>query len=398
MVRWLSALATRAHCLTLAALAAACSDSGQVLGPAATMTPSTLVSRVSAGHAHACAVTDGSVRCWGANDEGQLGIGSTQPQTRPVAIASERKFTSVSAGDAHTCALTDANEVYCWGANERGQLGLGTRTASARPALVALPGAAVQLSAEFTHTCAVLVTGELYCWGENFEGELGQDDAPPDVNNAADRLAPVLVPGGPYQSVDTGQGHTCAIGRDGALWCWGRNSDHESGPSEQVQWRRPEQLGDENDWLLVDGGQSHTCALRIDRSAWCWGRNTAQASDEGYPLGIAGAALVEAPARLDSDAQWLTLSSHTFHSCGVDTLHDLWCWGRNQEGQLGLDDIQSRPTPTLVQGAVASVATGHFFGCIVTLAGQVACAGANESGQLGTGDTARRQVFTPLSE
>lgn len=381
-----------------AVLCVACSDSGQVLGPAAMGPTPALGTSVSAGDGHACAVSAGVVSCWGANDQGQLGSGDTQPRLQPVFSASSRKFRRVSAGANHTCALTEANEVYCWGGNDRGQLGVGSRIASSRPLLVSLPKAAVQLSADFTHSCAVLDSGDLYCWGENFEGQLGQGDFPPDVNNGADLLSPTLVPGGPYQYVDTGQGHTCAVKRDGTLWCWGRNTDRETSSSSEVQLRTPQQVGNDSDWLSVDAGQSHTCGLRVDRSAWCWGRNTGQEGDDGYPLGIPGASLVESPERVDSSTPWLTLSTDTFHTCALDAKHDLWCWGRNQEGQLGLDDTTSRPTPVLVRSGVTSTDAGRFFGCIADVAGGVLCAGANESGQLGTGDTVRKAVFTAVAE
>jgi alpha-tubulin suppressor-like RCC1 family protein len=360
--------------------------------------PAAVERSVSAGTDHACAAANGNVRCWGHNDKGQLGIGNSEDRTTPQALASDRSFVRVSAGYGYTCGITTTAEVYCWGDNERGELGIGSRTASSRPEHVDLPQMAVQLSADFTHTCAVLSDGSLYCWGENAEGQLGQGDSVPRSDNDADLLSPTLVPGGPYQYVDAGQGHTCAIKRDGTLWCGGRNSFHESSAAADVQFRRFQQVGTSSDWLLVDAGQNHTCGLRVDRSIWCWGENTGYQGDGGFPLGIADASVVASPQKVEASLQWISLSSDTFHTCATDTAHDLWCWGRNQEGQLGLGDIEPRPTPVRVQANISSVDAGRFFGCVVDTSGEIRCAGKNDFGELGTGNLERADTFTEVIE
>ena len=89
------------------------------------------------------------------------------------------------------------------------------------------------------------------------------------------------------------------------------------------------------------------------------------------------------------------MSLDTFHTCAVDSNADLWCWGRNIEGQLGLGDIEDRVLPTKVQsGGWEQVAVGRFYTCAKKLDQSLWCTGENSVGQLGVGDTARRNEFT----
>src|SRR5690606_31897334 len=148
-----------------------------------------------------------------------------------------------------------------------------------------------------------------------------------------------------------------------------------------------------DDWIAVDGGLHHTCGLRRDRSLWCWGRNSGGSDGAGFPLGIP-TALAESPARVMADVEWTALTTHTFHTCGLARGGDLYCWGRNVEGQLGLGDTELRESPTRVGNASAVVA-GRFTTCAL-IGGGVACTGKNERGELGLGDTRRRSVFTPV--
>jgi alpha-tubulin suppressor-like RCC1 family protein len=92
-------------------------------------------SRLSAGSSHTCAVVEsGDVFCWGRNLYGQLGDGTlTQRETTPVQVSGLTGVSELGAGLWHTCALTEAGEVFCWGHNDHGQLGDGTTTDRARP-------------------------------------------------------------------------------------------------------------------------------------------------------------------------------------------------------------------------------------------------------------------------
>jgi alpha-tubulin suppressor-like RCC1 family protein len=332
--------------------------------------------------------------CWGNNQSGELGLGDEASRTSPALLAGS--WVEVAAGAHHTCARDDLGRVACFGANERGQLGVGDRDARSTPALVSLPTRAASITTDFSHTCALLTDATLHCWGKNDEGEMGQGDPfPGDQSRDADALTPVAVPG-TWQAAEAGQGHTCAIRLDGALFCWGRNTDHELGENDAIQIRSPLPVGSDTDWLAVEAGQNHTCGLRDDRFAYCWGRNNSFATGNGAPLGIPDVESVTSPTRLDSLSEVSLLRTDTFHTCAVDRSARLHCWGRNIEGQLGLGDLALRETPELVGVGYENTAVGRFTTCAVAESGALSCAGNNDDGELGVGDTVERSTLTPL--
>src|SRR5207253_335143 len=120
---------------------------------------------------------NGTVWCWGRNDEGQLGDGTTLGRPAPVQVAGITGALAVSGGYHHTCALLSDGTVQCWGRNLEGQLGDGTTTSSATPVRVGGVTGAVAVSAGILHTCALLSNGTVKCWGavgpNNDFGQLG---------------------------------------------------------------------------------------------------------------------------------------------------------------------------------------------------------------------------------
>jgi len=348
---------------------------------------------------HTCAIYSGRTYCWGANDAGQLGLGDGADTQRlePTRLPGDHVWRHLALGEAHTCALDDLGRVYCWGSNDHGQLGQGDRTARNTPVLVPLPNRASELSSDFEHTCARLSDFTLYCWGQNYEGQLGQDDPfPGQDSDDADGLSPLQVGDAQWNAVDTGQGHTCGILLDGALYCWGRNSEYELGTEPEGQIRSPTRVGADNDWLDVDAGQHHTCAVREDLSLWCWGQNTGSADAEGFPLGIEGATQLVEPSVLEGDQDYALVRTNTFHTCALGRSSELYCWGRNAEGQLGLGNTVPEPTPVLIGSGYAAVSVARFTTCVLTTGGVVQCAGKNDAGELGTGNLDRQSTFTDV--
>jgi alpha-tubulin suppressor-like RCC1 family protein len=175
--------------------------------------------------AHVCAVmASQSVRCWGPNRFGQLGDGTTIDRATPTDVASLGGLaTRVAAGGTATCALLTDGRVRCWGANGVGQLGIGTLGEMGPPADVPLDGSATDLSAGATHACAVLASGAVRCWGGNDSGQIG---------NGRTQAAPspvAVTTSGPAVRVAAGRFHTCALLASGALQCWGSGGDGSLG-------------------------------------------------------------------------------------------------------------------------------------------------------------------------
>ncbi len=138
---------------------------------------------------HTCAaLDDGAVWCWGLNRYGAVGDGTRESRALPVRVQSVGgRAVGVAAGDWHTCAVLEGGSVRCWGANDHGQLGDGTTTDRLRAGnVVGLDGAAALVCAGQGSSCAALSDGRVRCWGANSEGELGD-------GSTDERASPVTV-------------------------------------------------------------------------------------------------------------------------------------------------------------------------------------------------------------
>ncbi|NOT09429.1 MAG: hypothetical protein HOP28_14635 [Gemmatimonadales bacterium] len=145
-------------------------------------------SSVSAGFTHTCAIGGTGVFCWGDNQFGQLGAGtpSLVPVVLPAQIGGFGAAAAVSAGQKHTCAILSDGTAYCWGLNDKGQLGDGTTTNRSAPTLVAGGLLFAAISAGDGHSCGVTTTNIAYCWGDNQFGQLGD-------GSQTNRLIPMRV-------------------------------------------------------------------------------------------------------------------------------------------------------------------------------------------------------------
>jgi alpha-tubulin suppressor-like RCC1 family protein len=336
--------------------------------------------RVATGFSHACAVTAGTLRCWGDGGDGRLGpaaAGDAGPSQAPVTVAGG-PWIAPAAGSSHTCALAADGGVWCWGGNANGQLGSGDRTSRAEPRQVPLPARAVDLRTAFEFTCAVLADASAWCWGYNWEGQLGLGDTHP----GDDRLEPVqLGTERDWTFVATGQGHGCGIRSPGRLYCWGRNTDSQigQGVTQPQQFRSPTQVGTDTDWVEVGCSQSVTCARKRNGSLWCWGEMASGSLAQG------DLAPRLTPAQVPTYSDWTSVSVDTFHTCGLRPGGEIWCAGRNTEGQIGgpefvdavPDMLRADPTAGWIE-----VRAGRFFTCARKADDSVWCMGTNTDGQL----------------
>jgi alpha-tubulin suppressor-like RCC1 family protein len=337
------------------------------------------VTDVVAGAAHSCGLDlqGGTAYCWGRNDHGQLGDGTTTTRTRPVRV--EGTFDHLVAAADHTCALGRGDgSVWCWGSNRHGQLGLGTTSDALEPTRVALPGPALQVGVGYWHACALLATGDVHCWGGNVEGMLGTGSTSEVVT------APQPVAGGmTFTAIAVGYEHVCGLTEMGALYCWGGNTYGQIGDGTQWETRdapTPVSGGRAFARVFAGGGGCHgqTCGITPEGDTWCWGRN--------YQRGTGGVTDLHllVPTPLQEDPGFERVIIGPFVLCGITAGGEPYCWGETMHGELGNGPSTSvtRPTRILSGRGVQSVAIGERHVCAVT-SGDVLCWGENTSGQLG---------------
>ena len=193
---------------------------------------------VSVGSEHTCAIQDnGSGYCWGADDYSKLGNGANPPgniwnphePTWISVLPSNSKIAAISAGGHTTCAILDDGTIRCWGLNNYGQYGDGTTvTQTTTSSQVSLPTGttAIAIDVGKSHACAILNDNRTFCWGSNHAGQLGIDSTIPYKSTPTEVNTPHGVT---FSTISTGHDHTCAISSSAIAYCWGDNSDGEIG-------------------------------------------------------------------------------------------------------------------------------------------------------------------------
>jgi Regulator of Chromosome Condensation (RCC1) repeat protein/regulator of chromosome condensation (RCC1) repeat-containing protein len=232
-----------------------------------------LSSGVHAVTGYTCALTSaGGVKCLGFNSLGELGDNSTTYSVAPVDVVGlSSGVLAISSSEQHTCAITSAGGVKCWGQNENGQLGDGTVSNRAVPVdVVGLSSGVLAISAGTARTCAVTSVGAVKCWGRSdFLREVGDgattfSAVPLDVTGLASGVL----------AVDAGQDHSCAVTTAGAVKCWGFNSNGELGNGTRTESVAPvDVVGLSSGVLAVAIGAMHSCVVMYDGAVKCWGSN-----------------------------------------------------------------------------------------------------------------------------
>lgn len=229
------------------------------------------VQAIATGMIHSCALAGGGVKCWGANGFGQLGDGSDTQRLSPVQVSGLASgVQAIATGGEHTCALTTGGGVKCWGANDFGQLGNNSTTEQYAPVNVSgLSSGVIAISAGRFHTCAVTGSGGAKCWGSNEYGELGD-------NSNTERHVPVDVSGlsSGVAAIAAGDGHTCARTSGGGVKCWGSNSWGQLGDGSGSDSDVPVNVsGLASGASAIGVGSQHSCAVVSGGRVLCWGTN-----------------------------------------------------------------------------------------------------------------------------
>jgi alpha-tubulin suppressor-like RCC1 family protein len=330
---------------------------------------------LSAGTAHTCGISGGQVWCWGLNGDLRVG-GGTDGET----VRSPRAVTlavlgpvSPAAGDHHSCVAAEG-QIHCWGSERGGRLGNAESSSNPEPAPEAVDSSMLpsdrrtgwtQVSAGARHTCGI-AAGAIYCWGISSEFALGHD-APtvpmlqPVTAVGAECAGPDCAATDDWSRVAVGDQYGCAIARDDSLWCWGRNIDSQLGvPGAGERSRDPLPLTATDPsgsavtgWSSLSVGASHACAISTGGDLFCWGSN-----DQGQLALPDAVPSRDRPTPIDGGRDWLAVGASrdlgedvgdpSGHTCAVDAAGLVWCWGANQQGQLGDGTRVAKRAPVLV--------------------------------------------------
>jgi alpha-tubulin suppressor-like RCC1 family protein len=249
---------------------------------------------------------------------------------------------SLAVGGYHSCALTADGRVWCWGLNQHGQLGNGTTVKSNRAVLVeSAPGVALsgvtKLATGGWHQCAVLGSGQLACWGEGRDGQLG------DGTGQTKQRAVTLAGLSSVTAIGLGEFHSCAVAA-GALRCWGSNQYGQLGvaPATVQQSLSPRAGPAVTQVTALAAGYDRTCALRSSGAVSCWGDNSVGQLGDGTFEGIGPTTVTGLTAA--------ALAGGGVHTCALTTEGAVACWGYNGAAQLGVGDRLDRGAPAYVIG------------------------------------------------
>ncbi|HTE50070.1 MAG TPA: hypothetical protein VK698_04300 [Kofleriaceae bacterium] len=378
----------------------------------------TTVRSIGMGNSVSCAVlSTGTVRCWGANEQGQSGIGTLDsPQTSPTDVVGLTSAVSVDCGTAHCCAGTEEGGAQCWGWNAAGELGANLTGAEMfnrpTPGSVLEPAAkgvaevsgATQVAAGGAHNCAVK-GGEVWCWGWNAAGQGGNDP-----QGGANGNLYVANPSGITDVVQVALAHaflaehSCAVTSSGQAICWGLNDQGQLGDGGTAGRHTAAPVGLVS-VTAVAAGSKHTCAIgrpadapKSEPAVFCWGLND---------FGQAGPDAVSpqlTPIAVPGVEGAVALAGGQSHTCALLDTGSIRCWGANNFGQLGDGTVVNHAEPSDVVSpdgsgmliGVAQVATGFGNSCARTVTGRVFCWGLNDLGQLGQGTATPEGSLAPI--
>jgi len=377
-----------ASILPLLALAAACDgDPGGV-------EPEDRPVALAAGTAHSCALTQSrAAYCWGSNDRGQLGNGTGASSADPVRVDAPERLTDISASWRQTCAVGASGAVYCWGSIVHVQGG-GEFTASSTPSRVEAALRFTRVSVGLSHACALTASGKAHCWGYDNNLALGDGAGGPFFT-----ATPVaVVTDARFASVRATGLNSCGLADTGSAYCWGDASFRVFGGGTRSSETLPVAAGGGMRFTSFDASATWACGVS-GGDVHCWGLNRAgelgrtpiSPVPDPQPRAVAGLPDVETVFTARQN-------SITGHVCALTAAGEAFCWGQNQAGEAGIDPGAAptqvcasgfettcvpRPVPAAAALRFRTLALGQTHTCGITREHEIHCWGRAAEGQLG---------------
>lgn len=306
----------------------------------------------------------------------------------PIQVMGLGGATAVDAGGNHNLALK-AGAVWSWGQNDKGQLGDGTTLTRLSPVQVLSISTATKIAAGQDFSLALLANGTVVSWGGNGFGQLGN-------GTTTASLTPIQVSGlTNVVSIAAGDFHALAIKNDGTIWTWGYNAYGQLGNGTMDNSSTPVQvLGLLSTPVQVAGGSTHSAVRFSNGQVWCWGNNeNGQLGDGMSPA----PSLTPVQATGVSNVTQIAVGKN--HTVVVQSNGTVWSWGTNASGELGNGTTNEAASPVQVSGLTTAVAVGAGgnFSLAALADGTARSWGSNAQGQLGNGNNTSSLVPVTVS-
>ena len=302
-------------------------------------------------------MSDGTVWCWGSGGYIQLGDPSGTTSLDPVQVSLGTTVSSIAVGGNTSCAVTTAGNVLCWGRNNKGQIGNGTTQLSGGVTPVQLSAIPTSFTLRHLelggqHSCATSTAGAVWCWGYANKLQLGNT-----ANSTTDQSTPVQTDslGSTAASVSAATDYSCALTTGGTVMCWGNNANGQlgRGSATPATSAAPTAVSVGSNVAVVSAGNSHACVVTTAGAALCWGLGSSGQVGSNSFTGTQ--ATPTAVTGLSSGV--VDIASGGSHTCALLDTGNVTCWGLDDAGQTGQADLTNRATPTVVAGLPATTTT-----------------------------------------
>ncbi|MEF2174968.1 MAG: hypothetical protein V3575_00740, partial [Candidatus Absconditabacteria bacterium] len=332
----------------------------------------------------------GKLFCWGNNVDGHVGDGTVINRINLTHIDTDNTYKYVEANYQHTCGIRNDDKVYCWGRGYYGRLGEGSTLSSVHiksPKPITSNESFVKISLGTAFTCGITNNGKLYCWGGNTKGQIGD-------GTTNTRTTPVEIdPSNNYKDISLGSDFACAIREDNKLYCWGGYSYLLIGDGSFVDKKVPTVVQTSLTFREISSGGHHFCGITNDGKLYCWGNGANGVLGNGSNTDILS------PFLVDTVNSYISLSTSVYHTCGVTTDGKLYCWGENDSGQIGNGTTNNQYSPVQIDSSnkYKSIFAGYRHStCGKRLDNSIYCWGENEDWQLGDGTNINRLTPFPI--
>lgn len=338
----------------------------------------------------ACGLADsGNIQCWGAAQ-----VAGSYPYTVTPDAVGLTGTVEVTAAGAFTCARDNIGDVRCWGTNSSGELGDGTTTHTDSPVQVSGGIAFSRVAPGWYHTCSIGAADSLaYCWGDNGRGRLGNGTV------FGNSTTPTVTSGGnKFVDISSGQDFTCGLTEFGEALCWGGNDYYQTSDVLGDSVTTPT-LAADSPFVVITAGDFHACGLTAGGTAFCWGLNAYGELGATSADDCSGDPCSATPLKVSGGLTFDTLSAGRYHTCGITTVGETYCWGLNNLGQLGDGSFTNSQTPVVVPAGVAftTIAAAGYNTCGIDGVNGLYCWGSNVNHQLGDGTTTSRSTAELIS-